>query len=490
MKKAEVVLLSAILITSSVLSFSLLTRGHLWWDDFAAYIMQAQSLLDGSPQEFIRRNTFATQESSYLIGPVAYPWGYPLLLAPVLSVFGLKILALKFVNTIFYVLFLIAFYGLARLRLPWTWSLFVTAIFAFNPVLLQAHDLILSDIPFLFFSTLAILLIEKHLHIDEARSAASAKRVAWIAAATGAVIYTAFALRTNGLLLLGVLAVTQLVHVGDRKAIRRNLTVILLPYLTFGFLTFLQTIFLPGGQESHLAEYARLTPEIVKENVLYYLGLPSGMFAGIPFGALFFTMAGLFFLLGLPAYPRRNAALVTYILLTLGLYISWPERQGVRFLFPILPLILLIAAVGWLFVLEKFPAGSSPIVRWTAMGLAGALVILSLAVSTRLAWVNLQNGRTINGPFDPVSAEMFEFVRAQTPPESVVIFFKPRALRLLTDRDSFLTIACEDFKKGDYVAFHEKQGGNGQVAEPTACPGVNLVAVFNNQRFTVYQVTP
>jgi hypothetical protein len=196
------------------------------------------------------------------------------------------------------------------------------------------------------------------------------------------------------------------------------------------------------------------------------------------------------FCVSVAANPRKNAAMLTYILLTFAVFTSWPERQGLRFLFPILPLMSLIAAEGLQFGLQKLSAEAAVIVSRAGLGLAAALVILSLSVTAQQGWVNLQNGRTINGPFDPVSAQMFEFVRTETPADSVVIFFKPRAMRLFTDRDAFMTDRCEDLGRGDYLVFHEKQGGNGQVAEPETCANVGLVVVFNNQRFTVYQITP
>src|SRR5512139_3429993 len=127
MKNIERNLLLLVLLASAILSFSILTRGHLWWDDFASYVMQAQSLLDGSPRAFIEQNSFTIQNSSYPPGPVAYPWGFPALLAPVLAMFGLKVLALKLVNTAFYLAFLSVFYLLARLRLASLWSLSLAA---------------------------------------------------------------------------------------------------------------------------------------------------------------------------------------------------------------------------------------------------------------------------------------------------------------------------------------------------------------------------
>lgn len=484
MKKVELVLLSAILLVSLLLSFSLLTRGHDWGDDFAAYLMQSRSLLQGNPEEFVTRNAFTIQNSSYNLGPVAYPWGYPALLAPVLWVKGLHPLALKLVNTVFYFLFLVVFYRLIRPRLGLSASLAATAVLAFNPTLLLEHDYILSDIPFLFFSTFTLFLIDRFVARAENRLSLPASLC------IGLSVFLSFAMRTNGLLLLGPLALAHFIRWRASDRMRIEWGPAFSAYLVFGLLVLVQALILPGGQESHFKLYSLLTPQLLLENLVYYLGLPAGMFEGIPFGGLFFALTVVFFLAGMIAHPRRNAVFLAYILLTLVLYISWPERQGIRFLFPILPLILSIAAEGGRFAVEKLPAEKRPLARRAGLGLAGTLAALSLFVSAGSGWINLQNGRQINGPFDPVSAQMFEFVRTQTPPDSVMIFFKPRALRLFTDRDAIMIDNCEGIRGGSYVVFHEKRGGNGQVAEPEACTEVSLTVVFNNQRFTVYRVTP
>ena len=95
-----------ILLVSTLLSITSFTRGHVWWDDFASYIMQAQSLLHGTPADFVAHNRFTIENSSYPPGPVAYPWGFPALLAPFVAIFGLKISGLKLLNTFFFLCFL------------------------------------------------------------------------------------------------------------------------------------------------------------------------------------------------------------------------------------------------------------------------------------------------------------------------------------------------------------------------------------------------
>src|SRR5215207_8154167 len=151
-----------ILIVSSLfIGIATLTRGHEWGDDFASYIMQAHSILNGATEEFIERNSFTIFESSNQIGPVAYPWGYPLILSPVYAIKGISPLALKLPGLFFYAGFLICLYILMNQRLRRTESLLIVSVFAFNPLLIQFLDQILSDIPFLFFSTLALVLMKK-----------------------------------------------------------------------------------------------------------------------------------------------------------------------------------------------------------------------------------------------------------------------------------------------------------------------------------------
>lgn len=471
MKKTEAIFLALILLISTLLSLSMLTRGHLWWDDFAAYIMQAQSLLSGTPADFVAHNTFTIEHSSYPPGPIAYPWGYPILLMPVLGLVGMKLLALKALNTIFFLLFLIVFHQLAKTRLSPAWSLFLTAILAFNPALLQAHDQILSDIPFLFFSTLALLLIET-----------KSKRTWFI----GLVIFAAFSLRTNGLLLLAPLAMMQF---RSWTEIGKNWREISAPYAVFGALALLLSLLLPGGQESYLSHFSMFTVERWLSNAGFYLRLPADLFRDFWLGSVFFWLWVGLFLLGMITNFNKNLPLLAYLAVSLGLFITWPETQGLRFIYPLVPIGVLVAAEGWRATAERLPAGGTSTARVAGLGAAMLLILLSLAASAQIGVANLRNGRDINGPFDPYSQAMFEFIREETPTDSVVIFFRPRAMRLLGERDAFLSTECARLPLGDYLALSKKADDSLQLPDGAAqgC-GLSLTTVFENRRFIVYRL--
>jgi len=263
---------------------------------------------------------------------------------------------------------------------------------------------------------------------------------------------------------------------------------VLLPYLIFGLLAGLLTFLLPGGQESYFTHFSMFTVERFIGNLIYYLKLPATLFDYIPLGIFFFIFTVILFFIGMGATWRKNLHFLAYSVLTLLLFMLWPETQGLRFIFSILPLFILIAAQGAIWLNEKF---SQPVFVKAVFGIWLAMTMLSFGISAWSGWTNIQSGREINGPFDLISMDMFEFVREQTPPDSIIIFFKPRAMRLFTDRDSFMTENCEGLTKGDYLVIHEKQGSNGQLTQQSAeACGVPLESVFNNKRFTVYKIFP
>jgi hypothetical protein len=386
----------------------------------------------------------------------------------------MRLLALKGLNTIFFLLFLIVFHQLARTRLAPAWSLALTATLAFNPVLLQAHDLILSDIPFLFFSTLALVLIEKN------------KKQPWL---VGLVIFVAFSLRTNGLLLLAPLAVAQIQQAGSWAEARKNWTGIAPPYVVFAALAGLLALLLPGGQESYFSHFSMFTVERWAANAVFYLRLPMDLFKDLWLGPVFFWLWALSFFAGVLFHFKRDLPLLAYLAVSLGLFVTWPETQGLRFLYPLAPIGALVAAEGWKSAAERFSAGGTPMARWASLVAAGLLIVVSLAASAQIGASNLRGGRVINGPFDAYSAEMFAFIRDETLPDSVVVFFRPRAMRLLGERDSFLSTECARLPMGDYLSLSKKADDSLQIPEDQiqGC-GLSLTPVFENRRFIVYRI--
>jgi hypothetical protein len=478
MHKRSLFFLGLGVLISSTLSFFLLTRGHVWPDDFAGYLLQARSLLAGNMGDFILHNNFTIQNSSYPPGPVAYPWGFPLLLAPVYALFGLNPLWLKLVEIIFYAVFLVSFFFLAQTRLPQSEALLLGGVFSVLPAMLAANDLIQSDIPFLACSTLSLVLMQK----------LPRGKIGW-GLASGVSIFMSFSLRTNGILLLAPLLIClwQAFGADWQHMWKKAVT----PLLVFGGMLLIQAILLPGGQETYFSHFSMFTLPRLWENVQYYAWLPGLVFERLPGWNVLYFILLVFLAIGLSQHARRDAFLYIYGLLTLLLFIVWPEHQGLRFVYPLLPVLFIGALDGMLLTIGWLKAGWQKNALFIVRGYWGLILVAGLFVSASSAYNNMAHARDINGPFDLYSKQMYNFIREQTPAKSIIIFMRPRALRLFTDRDAFMTENCEDLDKGDYVALHEKVGDIGQISPDlvTTCnPSVRLEEVFNNKRFSIYKI--
>lgn len=475
-----------ILLISGLLAVSLFSNGHLWWDDFASYLLQARAILQGSMNDFVQENGRAIAQSTYPVGPAAYPWGYPLLVSPLAAFFWGKLVAFKAINTLAFSAFLAVFFLLARSRFDLPRSAALTSLLAFSPPLLLAQDLIQADFVFLFLTTLAMLLLEKPAPSR------------WV---LGFLIFLATFFRTTGILLLGVLFIVDMIQ--WRAQPQLSYRALASPYLVFGLLYLCSRLIFPSGEASYFSHYDQFfTIPRLLDNALFYLALPAWLFRDLPGGGVIFGLLAICFLWGLLRHWRAELPWLVFSLVTLAALISWPERQGLRFIYPLLPFYLFISLRGMDDLLMRFLMKDSheivlvgtlripsDLISRLPSLLFGALALLSLVITFQATSGALLTRQEINGPFDEYSREMFAFVREQTPAHSVIVFFKPRAMRLLGERYSILLDRCERLHEGDYIVLHQKQADNGQVdPEKISACKLNLEQVFANRRFKVYQV--
>lgn len=484
MSKKSILVLTLILLTSALHGWSVLTRGHWWGDDFAAYIMQAKSILAGSMGGFVAANTFTVTQSSHQIGPAAYPWGFPLMLTPVYALIGLSPLALKLPGLMTYLGFLLVFFFLTKRRFSWSECLLAVSLFAFNPELLRFLDNIASDIPFLFLSTLALLLAD--MYTREAQH----KRKLALAAITGVAIFAAFFIRTQGLILLGAVLLFQGIRFLGQRELRRQLLIDSLIILAaFGIPWGISALIFPGGQTSYLALYSSFSTDTLIGNIVSYSMVFQEFFATLPGQTVIFGGFVLIFFIGLVSRFKDDLLFVFYAALYLTVLWTWPEWQGYRFLFPMLPLFVYFAMGGIQVIPDEIGKTQKAIIQKGTYTFL-LLIVLTFAYNASLnAYRNLLDGRQINGPFDPYSIETYDFIKNNTPSESVIVFFKPRAMRLMTDRDALALTECERMLEGDYLALSKKVGENLQIP-PERIHECNLPLerVFQNRRFIVYQI--
>src|SRR3989442_13564938 len=132
--------------------------GQDWPDDFSQYIQHALNIAEGTP--------YAGTGYSYSpykpgIGPRTHPPGFPLLLAPVIKGFGLKLRPMKVLVIGLFVGALLVMVALFRGDLPPPYMAALVLVTGLNPFFWEFKDQVLSDIPFLFFVLLSLYLFTR-----------------------------------------------------------------------------------------------------------------------------------------------------------------------------------------------------------------------------------------------------------------------------------------------------------------------------------------
>ena len=128
-------LLFFIVLSTLIILIFTLNYDHNWGGDFSAYIMQAKSICEFSTTQFVENNRITIEQSSRRIGPIAYPWGFLLMLAPIYYFFGLNFFALKILGALFYIILLvILWYGFEQFE-SLVWRSIYLFLFAVNPTL-------------------------------------------------------------------------------------------------------------------------------------------------------------------------------------------------------------------------------------------------------------------------------------------------------------------------------------------------------------------
>ena len=481
---ALAVLLGAGLVAGS------LDRGHDWGGDFAGYLLQSRALLAGRVDAELAANRFALAHSVQVFGPVAYPWGFPVLLAPALAASGLEPLALKLVGALAWVgVLLLLAWGFTRAH-PGAWRLALVAGFAVDPALFPFTNEILSDLPFLLLATAAVLWMDR---------VAGGRRPWRDGAILGGLMAAAFFVRTNGLLLLPTLAVAQVVvawrrRPGEAPAPATGWRARLLPYVVFALLVAAWRLVLPEGGSSHLAFLGRLSQATLRANLDYYRRLPAQLLPGVPHPQAAWEATVPLAILG--AVRRGRAALhqVAWILGTLALYVAWPAEQGLRFLFPVLPFYasFVISGLAWLAGGVGARARTLRTAACVAPVLVGVALLGHRAVDRVRA--NLAADRTVStGPFSPPARALFDFLSTRTPADATVILFKPRVLRLMTGRRAFTANRLTSPPAATILCL--AVAASPSVEPPPAQVRAWVASgrarrIFGNGRFTCYHLVP
>lgn len=407
--------------------------GHNWGGDFSQYILHAQQLVNGEPYADLGY-VYSVKNP---VGPRAYPPGFPIALVPALYLFGLNFVALKITVALFFALALWAYWRIAQIHLPRWWALGSLAFLALSPRMLKFANNVLSDVPFFALCLVCIYAIHRFL-----TSAPNWRNTLIV---TLSLIITC-SFHTRGLVLIGALGVfalffqrTHLLH-----TIVGTLAALISASLIYNAVGSGGSTYLEHLSFQPIDLYHNFIKNIVayKRGLLRYLSLyPSRNEDTLHFliinNSILLAFMG-FFLRGLIHNLKHKGIQYhdVFVASYLAVILLYRWNQSIRYLFPIIPILILHAFVGirltTLYILRhtKWPKSLRLTNRLRPFVPASIYAPLFLMYWAYFVFYPTASGANIL--LDPNTNNLFQTVREQKNDISGIIFSHPRVMKLFT----------------------------------------------------------
>ena len=386
-------------------------NGQGWGDDWAQYVAHAKNLAEGKPYD----ETGYIYNEAARYAPRIYPPGFPLLLAPIYALRGLDLEALKIPVIVSLIGTLIMFAALATRWDGAASALIATALAGFHPFFRDFKNHILSDLPFAFLLLIAIAASERILDAEKDNRA----DFRW-GLLVGVTWWLAYSVRTVAVVLPIAFVLVALPRATPRSRI-------IAPLGAFLLLAALQALILRGPGD-YLQQFS-FQPDLILEHSRQYLAdLRSKVDpqAGPHVARVVFWTLTAFSLFGaLRIWKAGHPLPVVFAVLYALTVVVWPFYEGSRMLIPLILFYILGCVVGMRAAFSRRRG-----LRYSMFAAAGILILT----------VYIQGYRRVETVYEaqriesPTSRSLFQVLRTETPDSSVLIFKKPRALALYTNR--------------------------------------------------------
>lgn len=481
------------------LFFMLTIRGgHHWGGDFSMYIHHALNIVEGQPYG---DTGYIYNPDDPVLGPREYPPLAPLLMAPVIAAFGVDIHALKVEMLLFIVGAIVIFYFVIRRQFTAPYVLVTFVAVALTPYMWMFKETVGSDAPFLLVSYAVLLLT---LIIGDRHDAGLAT---WpLAVLLGVLIYIAYGMRTIGIALVPLAFVTDLLR--DRKVRLDGI----IPVLVFIPLFILHGMLVPGNS-SYLDQLARYDFSLIPGRVWDYgrnIYWETFDISTLPIGGdgpeLLRLLGKAIFayllatgVLGLIAKVRKGiSAIEVFLAAFLAMLVLWPFISP-RIAAPLIPLLFYysFAGLAWAAdLLAGFEGIRGIVKRFEPLKqtlLIGAAVIIGGYYLVSYAMIDYRLPDS-PGPYDADALALWEVIRTETPPDSVLVFRKPRVLALYSDRAA--SVYHDAGSDAALLSYMESIGTDYAVVDRTLDEdyylelieqnGDRFEMVYHNETFTLY----
>ncbi|MFM9226656.1 MAG: hypothetical protein ACKOQ1_08565 [Actinomycetota bacterium] len=512
--------IAAVLVGIALIYRSFLEQGHDWGDDFSLYINQARALVRGDVGQVVSDTRYILQNSgSDSFSPYVYPWGLPILLAPVYLVAGIDYRAFAWVMVISLVVFIWLFRRLIAPVIGSIGATSIAAVIALSTPYVWWSGSVTSDFPAIASVMVALWWIDRCRRHGHFATSARAPLVV-----VGLLATWAFAIRREVVVVLVAAAAVQALEL--RRARRRPRPTdtegpevassdegrsprwldVAAPYWSFALSTGAFHFALPASLEQQVDGggagqiWGNLTwyRDIFAEHVgLKEIG-PNEIevFGSHRLGLWLIGVLALSAVLGLgiAMLRRREAefALAVYAVCVSWIILTQPFHEG-RYIFVLTPMLLFFSwiAVSWLVSPGRGESSGRGALAALVPFLLVAPLIVQNADGFHHSWsYHREYDYIVHGPENPTAREMFDAVVRCTRGDDVVLFARARAMNLYTNRraiqtgDVNLGLQRADWMvlSNDDVDYYEPKVNESNYS------GYGLVKVWSNAEFTMYRV--
>jgi 4-amino-4-deoxy-L-arabinose transferase-like glycosyltransferase len=485
-----------VVIAAMVIFYSVTIReGHNWNGDFAQFVHHAKNISEGKDY----------QEIHYIVNPYnwvspnIYPPVVPALLAPIYYLFGLNLTAMKLMMIACFATSLIVINKVYKSDLPAISLLILTIGVGFNPYFWDFKDRILSDFPYLLFSFLSLLLMQ--------RSYVGERPVdnILIPVILGVVMYLAYGTREIGIILpLTVLAFEVIKY----RRLTRSFVIstAIFSLLVFTQYNALQSDYYSSEVQQQLSsletentinwhshfDLININIEHISHQAYGYLFFTRSFFFWPSenfLGSLLFYCTGLFSAFGFfITLTKRITVLEIYPVGYIAVLLLFSGEPRLRYLMPILPFLFYYALIG----IQTFRLPGNRYIGKVVL----PFILISISALYTYSLSTADFDPIKHGPKTRYSTEMFNFISNTTLAEDTIIFLKPRILSLFTQRvssifprqdDPDFLIRYLDTIEADYVISGEIDGEKDFVKYLVEQRSQFFSEVFQNEVFTVYR---
>ena len=379
-----------------------------------------------------------------------YPPGYPVLMAPLLAIFGRNFVVLKLLSVAFTVSSVLVFCVLSKERVsPLLWLAMCLA-FAVSPIVVDYSHWILSEAPFLFFTLLALLFLQK----ESAEEGIG--KYFWLSLFA---IVATYYVRSIGIAFIGAGTLFYLIKRRWRKFLYYNVVgaALSLPWLirnkllegsATGYIEafLLRDMYRPEAGYNDLwgtigRLFTNLSTYSAREMPRVLAGSNGLWSTTVPMKGLSLVLCG-FMVIGFLYVVRKKlgVAEIYFALSCLAILLFQDVVSDVRYLVPLVPLMLFYISDGLTLAAEK----ATSLKNHTAPAVAAMALIAAIGALSQLerAPQNMEMIRRYRAGdqfagYHPNWRSFFvasDWVSANTPEDAVVTVRKPRLFHLWTGR--------------------------------------------------------